>query len=99
MPSNVRPSCGIGEDARQKEEQEKADAERVQREKEEAARANIWNFLNQFVDDIKSGKRLNGNNRYTAGSCKAWSSFQKLFKGFDPRHKLTWADVDRIRPK
>lgn len=39
------------EDARQKEEQEKADAERVQREKEETARANIWNFLNQFVDD------------------------------------------------
>lgn len=83
------------EDARQKEEKEKADAERVQREKEDAARANIWNFLNQFVDDIKSGKRLNGNNRYTAGSCKAWSSFRKLFKGFDPRHKLTWADVDR----
>ncbi|WP_369685008.1 phage integrase SAM-like domain-containing protein [Bacteroides caecimuris] len=55
---------------------------------------NIWNFLDRFVDEIKSGKRMNGNNRYTAGSCKAWSSFRKLYNGFDPRHRLTWTDVD-----
>ena len=77
-------------------------AEREQREEAEKAqrpvaaeRANIWNFHDRFVNDIKTGKRLNGNNPYTPGSCKAWSSFRKLYNGFDPRHKLTWVDVDR----
>ena len=80
----------------------KEKAEREQREEAEKAqrtaaaeRANVWNFLDRFVNDIKTGKRLNGNNPYTPGSCKAWSSFRKLYNGFDPRHKLTWADVDR----
>ena len=81
--------------ARENEERLRLEEAEKARIAADAERANIWNFLNQFVDDIKFGKRLNGNNRYTAGSCKAWSSFRKLFNGFDPRHKLTWADVDR----
>ena len=81
--------------ARENEERLRREEAEKARIAADAERANIWNFLNQFVEDIKSGKRLNGNNRYTAGSCKAWSSFRKLFNGFDPRHKLTWADVDR----
>ena len=76
------------------EREQREEAEKVQRAAA-AERANIWNFLDRFVNDIKIGKRLNGNNPYTTGSCKAWSSFRKLYNGFDPRHKLTWADVDR----
>ena len=56
----------------------KEKAEREQREEaKKAQRAaatehpNIWNFLDRFVNDIKTGIRLNGNNRYTPGSCKA----------------------------
>ena len=81
--------------AKEKEERQLREEAEKARIAAEAERANIWNFLDRFVEEIKSGKRLNGNNRYTAGSCKAWSSFRKLFNGFDPRHKLTWADVDR----
>ena len=81
--------------AKEKAERERREeAEKAQRAAA-AERANIWNFLDRFVNDIKTGKRLNGNNPYTPGSCKAWSSFRKLYNGFDPRHKLTWADVDR----
>jgi len=81
--------------AKEKEEQRQREEEERQRKKEELERANIWNFLDRFVNDIKAGKRLNGNDPYTPGSCKAWSSFRKLYNGFDPRHKLTWGDVDR----
>ncbi|WP_303274454.1 hypothetical protein [uncultured Duncaniella sp.] len=65
--------------ARENEERLRREEAEKARIAADAERANIWNFLNQFVEDIKSGKRLNGNNRYTAGSCKAWSSFRKLF--------------------
>lgn len=61
--------------AREREEQEQREEAEKARIAAETERANIWNFLDRFVDEIKSGKRLNGNNRYTAGSCKAWSSF------------------------
>ncbi len=83
------------ENARLKEEQRQREETEKKRQAEESAKANIWNYLDKFVDDIKIGKRLNGNDRYTPGSCKAWSSFRKLYNGFDPRHKLTWNDVDR----
>ncbi len=78
----------IAKKKEEKKQQEEAEKARIAKETEQA---NIWNFLDRFVEDIKSGKRLNGNNRYTAGSCKAWSSFRKLYNGFDPHHKLTWA--------
>ena len=81
--------------AKEKEEQRQREEAEKKRQAEESAKANIWNYLDSFVDDIKVGKRLNGNDRYTQGSCKAWSSFRKLYNGFDPRHKLTWNDVDR----
>lgn len=81
--------------ARQREEQKQLEEAEKARIATETERANIWNFLDRFVEEIKSGKRLNGNNRYTAGSCKAWSSFRKPYNGFDPHHRLTWADVDR----
>ena len=91
----VKKAKKAEEDARLKAEREKAAEEEAKRKKKEQERANIWNFLNRFVDDIKSGKRLNGNDPYTPGSCKAWNSFRRIYDGFDPRHKLTWNDVDR----
>ena len=91
----VKKARKAEEDTRLKQEREKVAEEERQRKKAELERANIWNFLDRFVNDIKAGKRLNGNDPYTPGSCKAWSSFRKLYNGFDPRHKLTWDDVDR----
>ena len=83
------------EAARMEDERIRIEQERLVREGIEEERAKIWNFLNQFCADIKSGKRLNGNNRYSAGTVKAWYSFMKLYDGFDRKHRFTWDMVNR----
>ena len=81
--------------ARMEDERIRIEQERLVREGIEEERAKIWNFLNQFCADIKSGKRLNGNDRYSAGTVKAWYSFMKLYDGFDRKHRFTWDMVNR----
>lgn len=83
------------EAARMEDERIRIEQERLVREGIEEERAKIWNFLNQFCADIKSGKRLNGNDRYSAGTVKAWYSFMKLYDGFDRKHRFTWDMVNR----
>lgn len=83
------------EAARMEDERIRIELERLVREGIEEERAKIWNFLNQFCADIKSGKRLNGNDRYSAGTVKAWYSFMKLYDGFDRKHRFTWDMVNR----
>ncbi len=83
------------EAARMEDERIRIEQERLVREGIEEERAKIWNFLNQFCADIKSGKRLNGNDRYSAGTVKAWYSFMKLYDGFDRKHRSTWDMVNR----
>ena len=83
------------EAARMEDERIRIEQERLVREGIEEERAKIWNFLNQFFADIKSGKRLNGNDRYSAGTVKAWYSFMKLYDGFDRKHRFTWDMVNR----
>lgn len=83
------------EAARMEDERIRVEQERLVREGIEEERAKIWNFLNQFCADIKSGKRLNGNDRYSAGTVKAWYSFMKLYDGFDRKHRFTWHMVNR----
>ena len=87
----------------QREEEEKRlEGIRLKKEQErlikagiEAERAKIWNFLSQFCADIKSGKRLNGNDRYSAGTVKVWHSFMRLYGNFDKKHQYTWEMVNR----
>lgn len=69
--------------------------EQLVREGIEAKKAKIWNYLYQFCADIKSGARLNGNDRYSPGTVKAWHSFKRLYDGFDRKHKFTWDMVNR----
>lgn len=77
--------------------------ERVQEEyriaeqaKEEAIKTNIWNFIVRFCSEIESGERRNGSERYTAGSIKSWKSFKNLYDRFDPKHRYTWQQIDRV---
>ena len=87
----------------QRQEEEKSrEEERIRKEQEqlvregiEAEKAKIWSYLRHFCADIKSGKRLNGNDRYSAGTVKAWHSFMRLYDGFDCKHKFTWNMVNR----
>lgn len=83
------------EAARMEDERIRIEQERLVREGIEEERAKIWNFLNQFCDDIKSGKRLNGNDRYSAGTVKAWYSFMKLYDDFDRKHRFSWDMINR----
>ncbi|WP_301424100.1 phage integrase SAM-like domain-containing protein [Bacteroides caecimuris] len=83
------------EAARMEDERIRIEQERLVREGIEEERAKIWNYLNQFCADMKSGKRLNGNDRYSAGTVKAWYSFMKLYDGFDRKHRFTWDMVNR----
>ena len=53
----VRKARKAEEEARLKQEREKIEEEERKRQKKEAERANIWNFLDRFVEDIKAGKR------------------------------------------
>lgn len=91
----LRKQCEAEEAARMEDERIRIEQERLIREGIEEERAKIWNFLNQFCADIKSGTRLNGNDRYSVGTVKAWYSFMKLYDGFDRKHRFTWDMVNR----
>ena len=80
----------LREDERIKEEQARLIKEGIV-----AERAKIWNFLDRFCEEIKSGARLNGHSRYAPGTVKAWFSFRKLYDQFDKKHRYTWNMVDR----
>ena len=81
--------------ARLEEEHTRQEQERLIQEGIEAEKAKIWNYLSLFCADIKSGKRLNGNDRYSTGTVKSWHSFMRLYDDFDKKHQYTWEMVNR----
>lgn len=81
--------------ARLEEEHTRQEQERLIQEGIEAEKAKIWNYLSRFCADIKSGKRLNGNDRYSTGTVKSWHSFMRLYDDFDKKHQYTWEMVNR----
>ena len=83
------------EERRQEEERIKEEQVRLIKEGIDAERAKIWNFLNRFCEEIKSGNRLNGHNRYAPGTVKARFRFRKLYDQFDRKHRFTWYQIDR----
>lgn len=83
------------EKTRLEEEHIRQEQERLIQEGIKAEKAKIWNYLSQFCADIKSGKRLNGNDRYSAGTVKSWHSFMRLYGDFDKKHQYTWEMVNR----
>ena len=83
------------EKAKLEEEHIRQEQERLIQEGIEAEKAKIWNYLSRFCADIKSGKRLNGNDRYSAGTVKSWHSFMRLYNDFDKKHQYTWEMVNR----
>lgn len=56
----------------------------------EPERLNLNQYIEQFIQDIKTGKRTTGNGtRYTAGTIKNYLGFQSMFNQFqlDPRDR------------
>lgn len=80
---------------REKERMKAEDERRKKSEAEALRRKNIWRYLDEFVDGMKAGTRLNGNDRYSLQTCKAWGSFRKLYEKFDPEHRYSWDEIDR----
>ncbi len=81
--------------ARQEEARIRQEQERLIQAGIAAEKAKIWNYLSDFCAEIKSGKRLNGNDRYSSGTVKAWHSFMRLYGCFDKKHQYTWGMVNR----
>ncbi len=80
---------------REKERQKAEEEKRAIAEADAIKRKNIWRYLDSFVDGMKAGTRLNGNDRYSLQTCKAWGSFRKLYDRFDTLHVYTWDDINR----
>ena len=91
----LRKQREAAEAAKHEEERIKEEQARLIKEGIDAERAKIWNFLDRFCEEIKTGARLNGHNRYAPGTVKAWFSFRKLYDQFDKKHRYTWNMVDR----
>lgn len=60
------------EERLQEEERIKEEQARLIKEGIDAERAKIWNFLDRFCEEIKSGTRLNGHSRYALGNRQAF---------------------------
>ena len=83
------------EERLREEERIKEKQARLIKEDIAAERVKIWNFLDRFCEELKSGARLNGHSRYAPGTVKAWFRFWKLYDQFDKKHRYTWNMVDR----
>lgn len=80
---------------RQRQEDECRAAAERQRQEEER-RKDVLGYLAEFVSDIKSGKRKNGQEYYSPNTAKVWESFNKLMIAYtSKRRRLTWDDVDK----
>lgn len=65
--------------------------------REEAARikaGNPVNLLAEYVDELKSGKRLLRGRKYSKGTILNWVSFQKVFLDFYQMNPFQWKSLD-----
>ena len=81
--------------ARQEEEERKRLEIERKLQKKAAHERTIWFYLTRFCEEIESGERLNGTQRYSAGTVKAWKGFRSMYEAFDPHHKYNWDNIDR----
>ena len=80
--------------ARQEEERIRQEQERLIQQVLRQRKPRYGIIFQIFV--LKSSrKRLNGNDRYSSGTVKAWHSFMRLYGCFDKKHQYTWGMVNR----
>ena len=80
------------------EEEERQEQERLRQIKEqdeEARKADVILFLENFLEGIKNGRIKNGAENYTLNTCKVWSNFLGILKRFIQISPFTWKDINK----
>ena len=80
------------------EEEERQEQERlrqIKEQEEEARKADVILFLENFLEGIKHGRIKNGAENYTLNTCKVWSNFLGILKRFIQISPFTWKDINK----
>ena len=80
------------------EEEERQEQERlrlIKEQEEEARKADVILFLENFLEGIKNGRIKNGAENYTPNTCKVWSNFLGILKRFIQISPFTWKDINK----
>ena len=83
---------------RTQEEEERQEQERlrqIKEQEEEARKADVILFLENFLEGIKNGRIKNGAENYTLNTCKVWSNFLGILKRFIQISPFTWKDINK----
>ena len=80
------------------EEEERQEQERlrqIKEQEEEARKADVVLFLENFLEGIKNGRIKHGAETYTLNTCKVWSNFLGILKRFIQISPFTWKDINK----
>ena len=80
------------------EEEERQEQERlrqIKEQEEEARKADVILFLENFLEGIKNGRIKNGAENYNLNTCKVWSNFLGILKRFIQISNFTWKDINK----
>lgn len=80
------------------EEEERQEQERlrqIKEQEEEARKADVILFLENFLEGIKNGRIKNGAENYALNTCKVWSNFLGILKRFIQISPFTWKDINK----
>lgn len=80
------------------EEEERQEQERlrqIKEQEEEARKADVILFLENFLEGIKNGRIKNGAENYTLNTCRVWSNFLGILKRFIQISPFTWKDINK----
>lgn len=80
------------------EEEERQEQERlrqIKEQEEEAKKADVILFLENFLEGIKNGRIKNKAENYTPNTCKVWSNFLGILKRFIQIYPFTWKDINK----
>ena len=75
--------------------QEQERLRQIKEQEEEARKADVILFLENFLEGIKNGRIKNGAENYTLNTCKVWSNFLGILKRFIQISPFTWKDINK----
>lgn len=88
----------VREEQRKREEEERKlqeEQERIKMAKEEARKANVLLFLQNYLNGIRDGSIKFKGESYEKNTCKVWSNFYGILKRFYAIYPFTWSNVNK----
>ena len=79
----------------EEERQEQERLRQIKEQEEEARKADVILFLENFLEGIKNGRIKNKAENYTPNTCKVWSNFLGILKRFIQIYPFTWKDINK----